>query len=215
LSPSQKAEEIRKLKEKGYIVAFVGDGINDAVALTEADIGIAIGNGTDIAMDAAGAVLMSPDILKTSVLIQLSKKSGRIIKQNLFWAFFYNIICIPIAAGCFSALGLIATPMVSAAAMSLSSVCVVLNSLRIDYNNKKEKKTESVSKETKAEEHMKTVKIEGMMCMHCVSRVKQAFKDKGIDAEVDLESGTCRLNEDIQVEVIKEIVEQAGYKLGE
>ena len=214
LSPSQKAEEIRKLKETGCIVAFVGDGINDAVALTEADIGIAIGNGTDIAMDAAGAVLMSPDILKTSVLIQLSKKSGRIIKQNLFWAFFYNIICIPIAAGCFSALGLIATPMISAAAMSLSSVFVVLNSLRIDYN-KKEKKTESVSKETEAEEHMKTVKIEGMMCMHCVSRVKQAFKDKGIDAEVDLESGTCRLNEDIQVEVIKEIVEQAGYKLGE
>ncbi len=176
--PEGKESVIRSLKEKGK-VAMVGDGINDAPALTRADIGIAIGAGTDVAIDAADVVLMKSRLSDVPAAIRLSRATLRNIHQNLFWAFFYNTVGIPLAAGVFIPLGLTLNPMFAAAAMSLSSFCVVSNALRLNLfdmrNASKDKKIkERKHKEEKTME--KTLKIEGMMCGHCEARVKKALE---------------------------------------
>ena len=182
--PDGKEREIRKLKELGK-VAMVGDGINDALALTVADIGIAIGAGSDVAIDAADVVLMKSELTDVPAAIRLSRATLRNIHQNLFWAFIYNVICIPLAAGCYVGLGLTLNPMIGAAAMSLSSFCVVMNVLRLNLcrlhspKNDKRLKNECAF-EKKEEENMgltKTVaNIEGMMCGHCEAHVNEAIK---------------------------------------
>ena len=182
--PDGKEREIRKLKELGK-VAMVGDGINDALALTVADIGIAIGAGSDVAIDAADVVLMKSELTDVPAAIRLSRATLRNIHQNLFWAFIYNVICIPLAAGCYVGLGLTLNPMIGAAAMSLSSFCVVMNALRLNLcrlhspKNDKRLKNECAFKKKK-EENMgltKTVaNIEGMMCGHCEAHVNEAIK---------------------------------------
>ena len=207
--PDGKATEIESLKKYGR-VAMVGDGINDAPALTAADIGFAIGNGTDIAADSADVVLMSSSLCDVPLAISLSRKTVKNIKENLFWAFIYNIIGIPIAAGVFINLfGWQLNPMFAAAAMSLSSVCVVTNALRLNlfkYNKKKEVNTMK-----------KTIKIRGMMCGHCSARVKAALEKlpEVENAVVDHKTGTAEitLRGEISDEVIKNAVEAEGYKV--
>lgn len=187
--PDGKESVIRALKEKGK-VAMVGDGINDAPALTRADIGIAIGAGADVAIDAADVVLMKSGLIDVSAAIRLSRATLRNIRQNLFWAFFYNTIGIPLAAGCFVALGLTLNPMIGAAAMSLSSFCVVSNALRLnllkvhDKSRDRSPKAETpdiedVIEKLSEEKNMNTtftMQIEGMMCPHCEARVKKALE---------------------------------------
>ncbi|MBR4071877.1 MAG: heavy metal translocating P-type ATPase [Clostridia bacterium] len=209
--PSEKERAVRKL-QKSAKVAMIGDGINDAPALTVADVGIAIGAGTDIAIDAADVVLMKGSLMDAVGAITLSRKALTNIKENLFWAFFYNCIGIPLAAGVFIPLwGLMLDPMFGAAAMSLSSFCVVSNALRLNFvklNNKKE-----IKKEIKKME--KTLNIEGMMCPHCEARVKKTLEamDGVEEAIVSHESGTAKvkLSADIADEILKETVENDGY----
>lgn len=216
LSPLEKAEEVRKLAEAGHKVMFVGDGINDAVALTEATLGVAVLGGTVVAADAAGATILSGDVSKAEDLIKLSKKSGRVIKENLFWAFIYNAVMIPLAAGAFASLGFFISPAICAAAMSLSSVSVVLNSLRLGINKEKKKdiSTATVKEEVK-ENNMKTIKVNGMMCAHCASRVEKAFGDAGYKADVNLEKGEVTIPEEVSIEKAAEIVKGAGYEMEE
>ena len=207
--PLDKERVVREYKEKG-MVAMVGDGINDAPALTRADIGIAIGAGTDIAIDAADVVLANSSLSGVPTAIALSRAVLKNIYQNLFWAFFYNCIGIPVASGALIFVGITLNPMLAAAAMSLSSFCVVTNALRL--NSFKEK---SVKKEQK--KMQKTVKIQGMMCPHCEARVKQLlealpFVEKAVTSH---KKGTAQLtlNFDADDALIKKTVEDAGYKV--
>ena len=220
--PDGKESVIRRLKEKGA-VAMVGDGINDAPALTRADIGIAIGAGTDVAIDAADIVLMKSRLTDVPAAIRLSRATLRNIHENLFWAFIYNIIGIPLAAGIFiSLLGWKLNPMFGAAAMSLSSFCVVTNALRLNffkmYDAGKDKKINTDHKKSKERITMeKTIKIEGMMCGHCEATVKKALEalPQVEAANVDHTAGTAvvTLKDDVENEVLKKAVEDKDYKV--
>ena len=220
--PDGKESVIRRLKEKGA-VAMVGDGINDAPALTRADIGIAIGAGTDVAIDAADIVLMKSRLTDVPAAIRLSRATLRNIHENLFWAFIYNIIGIPLAAGIFiSLLGWKLNPMFGAAAMSLSSFCVVTNALRLNffkmYDAGKDKKINTDHKKSKERVTMeKTIKIEGMMCGHCEATVRKALEalPQVEAANVDHTAGTAvvTLKDAVQDEVLKKAVEDKDYKV--
>ncbi len=221
--PEGKESVIRRLKKQGK-VAMVGDGINDAPALTRADMGIAIGAGTDIAIDAADVVLMKSRLSDVPAAIRLSRATLRNIHENLFWAFFYNVIGIPLAAGVwFPLLGLKLNPMFGAAAMSLSSFCVVTNALRLNWfdmhDGKKDKKIRSIdlSEEKEEEKMKKTMKIEGMMCGHCEARVKKCLEalPEVEEAVVSHEAGTAvvTLSGEVADEVLKKTVEDQDYKV--
>ena len=219
--PDGKESVIRELKRQGK-VAMVGDGINDAPALTRADMGIAIGAGADVAIDAADVVLMKSRLSDVPAAIRLSRATLRNIHENLFWAFFYNVIGIPLAAGCFVAFGLTLNPMFGAAAMSLSSVCVVSNALRLNlckiHDASKDKKRGGARRPTPPEDALiRTVKIKGMMCAHCEKRVREALEvlTEVQSAEVSHEAGTAvvTLNREIESAALKRAVETQGYKV--
>ena len=212
VTPDEKGKIIEKLKTDGR-TAMVGDGINDAVALTSADTGFAIGSGTDIAIDSADVVIMKNSLTDVASAITLSRKTLAVIKQNLFWAFIYNIIGIPIAAGVLIPLWNIEmSPMIGAAAMSLSSFFVVSNALRLNFvkinDNKKERKNKSMEI---------TMKVEGMMCSHCEAAVKKALESIGgvTEATPDHTKGTVivKLSEEVDFEVLKKAVEDKDYKV--
>ncbi len=216
--PDGKEKAVRRLKRQGK-VAMVGDGINDAPALTCADIGIAIGAGTDVAIDAADVVLVNSKLSDVPAAIRLSKATLRNIHENLFWAFFYNSIGIPLAAGAFYHwLGWLLNPMFGAAAMSLSSFCVVTNALRLNFfkihSARKDKKIKQNHKKEQKTMN-KTMKIEGMMCGHCEARVKKTLEALAQvdEAEVSHEKGTAvlTLNAEISNDELKKAVENEGY----
>lgn len=211
--PEDKEKEVRRLQAEGKKVAMIGDGINDSPALTRADVGIAIGAGTDIAIESADIVLMKSDLLDAVTAVELSRKTFRNIKENLFWAFFYNVLGIPIAAGVFYTLtGWKLNPMIAAAAMSLSSVFVVTNALRLRFFKPFHQK---VNKDKKEKEIMeKIIKIEGMSCSHCSMRVEKALNAiAGVKAGVNLKKGEAAVTvpQGVGDQQLIDAVTGAGY----
>lgn len=222
--PQNKESEVRTLQESGKVVAMVGDGINDAPALSRADVGIAIGDGTDIAVESADLVLMNKDIFSVVNAIRLSKKVLGNIKMNLFWAFFYNALSIPLAAGVFNSAGIKLSPMIAAGAMSLSSVCVVLNALRLrffkpeipasaDENNSNKNNSTNIKEDT---EMKKIIEIEGMHCSHCAKAVEDELLSvsgvKKAKADAEKKQAVVALSQDVSDEELFKAVEKAGFK---
>ena len=206
--PEDKLNAVTNVQQAGGCVAMVGDGINDSPALKQSDVGIAMGSGTDVAIDSAGVVLVSEDLRTLDTVFDLSKATVRNIKENLFWAFFYNVVMIPVAAGAFSALGFTFNPMIAALCMSLSSLFVVCNALRLlRYKNKKLIKEDT---------NMKTiVNVEGMCCEHCAKRVENALSAVGgvVSADVKLKKklAVLRSREELDNAEIAKVVTDAGY----
>ena len=216
--PQDKEREVTKLQASGKRVAFVGDGINDSPALVRSDVGIAISSGTDIAVESADIVLINDDLLSVVSAISLSKKVINNIKMSLFWAFFYNIIGIPVAAGLFYlSFNLKLNPMIGAAAMSLSSVCVVLNALRLKKFKPEFKKCDSENLDNKERKIMKKLIVNGMSCNHCKMSVEKALKkiDNVEDVEVNLETKEVIIssNKEIDNKVIEETIKEAGFEV--
>jgi len=224
--PEDKERIVSELMAEGKTVAFVGDGINDAPALNRAHVGIAIGAGSDIAVESADVVLVKDDVTDVFNAVTLSKKTMRNIKQNLFWAFFYNVLCIPLAAGAFSSLNVTLNPMFCALAMSLSSLFVVTNALRLRLVRlersvatrlgRAEVAVPQIEDKTILKENKSTmiIKVEGMMCNHCKNRVEKVLNAiDGVSAKVDLEQNIAvvELSAPVETDVLIKAIEDADY----